>query len=131
MINLSADKPRVLAETFRVLCPGGRLGIRQVGQGNFLRAITPTTIVTITQLQPISVIFTLAASAGPRPVRELKGFKKVLLQPGESHEVSFDLSGPELGCYDGSGHWLVEPGKYQVWIAKDSASGDPAGFEVK
>jgi membrane fusion protein, multidrug efflux system len=42
---------------------GGRLGIRQVNQGNFLRAITPTTIVTITQLQPISVIFTLAASA--------------------------------------------------------------------
>jgi membrane fusion protein, multidrug efflux system len=41
----------------------GRLGIRQVDQGNFLRAITPTTIVTITQLQPISVIFTLAASA--------------------------------------------------------------------
>jgi multidrug efflux system membrane fusion protein len=42
---------------------GGRLGIRQVDQGNFLRAVTPTTIVTITQLQPISVIFSLAASA--------------------------------------------------------------------
>jgi multidrug efflux system membrane fusion protein len=41
----------------------GRLGIRQVDQGNYLRAITPTTIVTITQLQPISVIFTLSAVA--------------------------------------------------------------------
>lgn len=41
----------------------GRLGIRQVDQGNFLRAISPMTIVTITQLQPISVIFTPAASA--------------------------------------------------------------------
>jgi RND family efflux transporter MFP subunit len=42
---------------------GGRLGVRQVDQGNFLRALNPATIVTITQLQPISVIFTLSASA--------------------------------------------------------------------
>jgi len=42
---------------------GGRLGIRQVDQGNFIRAVTPTTLVTITQLQPISVIFTLASGA--------------------------------------------------------------------
>jgi membrane fusion protein, multidrug efflux system len=42
---------------------GGRLGIRQVDQGNFVHAVSPATIVTITQLQPISVIFTLAAAA--------------------------------------------------------------------
>src|SRR5437667_7240010 len=41
----------------------GRLGIRQVDQGNFLHATNPATIVTITQLQPISVVFTLAAAA--------------------------------------------------------------------
>ena len=41
----------------------GRLGIRQVDQGNYVRAVSPTTIVTVTQLQPISVIFTLAAVA--------------------------------------------------------------------
>jgi multidrug efflux system membrane fusion protein len=42
---------------------GGRLGIRQVDQGNFVHAVNPATIVTITQLQPISVVFTLAAAA--------------------------------------------------------------------
>jgi membrane fusion protein, multidrug efflux system len=41
----------------------GRVGIRQVDQGNFLHAADGTTIVTITQLQPISVIFTLPANA--------------------------------------------------------------------
>jgi multidrug efflux system membrane fusion protein len=41
----------------------GRLGIRQVDQGNFVHAVNPATIVTITQLQPISVVFTLAAAA--------------------------------------------------------------------
>jgi beta-glucosidase len=64
----------------------------------------------------------LAASAGPRPVRELKGFQKILLQPGESRDVAFSLSVNDLGYYDTRGNWLVEPGKYQLWLAKDSAS---------
>ena len=72
----------------------------------------------------------LAASAGPRPVRELKGFQKILLQPGESREVTFNLSANDLGYYDTRGDWLVEPGKYQLWLAKDSASGQPVDFEL-
>jgi membrane fusion protein, multidrug efflux system len=42
---------------------GGRVGIRQVDQGNFVRAGDRATLVTITQLKPISVVFTLAAAA--------------------------------------------------------------------
>jgi beta-glucosidase len=72
----------------------------------------------------------VAASAGPRPVRELKGFQKVLLQPGESRDVTFTISDKELGCCDTKGNWLVEPGKFQVWICKDSASGSPAECEL-
>jgi beta-glucosidase len=72
----------------------------------------------------------VAASAGPRPVRELKGFQKILLQSGESRDATFTLSGKELGYYDSKGNWLVEPGKYQLWISKDSASGEPAEFQV-
>jgi beta-glucosidase len=72
----------------------------------------------------------LAASAGPRPVRELKGFQKILLQPGETRDVSFTLSAKELGYYDMKGNWLVEPGKYQLWISADSASGEPASFDL-
>jgi beta-glucosidase len=72
----------------------------------------------------------LAASAGPRPVRELKGFQKVLLQPGESRDVTFTISGHELGYYDAKGRWIVEPGKFQIWIAKDSASGEPVNFSL-
>ena len=60
----------------------------------------------------------VAASAGPRPVRELKGFQKVLLQPGDSSDVNFTISSEELGYYDTKGRWLVEPGKFQVWIAR-------------
>jgi beta-glucosidase len=72
----------------------------------------------------------LACSAGARPVRELKGFQKIRLQPGESRDVEFKLSAHDLGCYDTRGNWLVEPGKYQLWIAQDSASGEPVEFEL-
>ena len=72
----------------------------------------------------------IVASAGPRPVRELKGFQKVRLQPGESRAVSFTISARELGYYDTAGHWLVEPGKFQLWLAMDSASGQPVDFEL-
>jgi multidrug efflux system membrane fusion protein len=41
----------------------GRVGIRQIDQGNFVRAGDRATLVTITQLKPISVVFTLAAAA--------------------------------------------------------------------
>ncbi|HLX68167.1 MAG TPA: glycoside hydrolase family 3 N-terminal domain-containing protein [Verrucomicrobiae bacterium] len=76
-------------------------------------------------------IRSLAASAGPRPVRELKGFQKVRLEPGESRDISFSISEPELGYYDSAGRWLVDPGKFQLWITKDSASGKPADFRVE
>ena len=58
----------------------------------------------------------------------MKGFRKVRLQPGESRDVTFTFSDKELGYYDTKGNWLVEPGKFQVWICKDSASGEPAEF---
>jgi beta-glucosidase len=71
-----------------------------------------------------------ACSAGPRPVRELKGFQKVLLQPDEMREVTFTLSPHDLGCYDTKGNWVVEPGKFQLWFSKDSISGEPVEFEL-
>jgi beta-glucosidase len=73
----------------------------------------------------------VAASAGPRPVRELKGFQKIRLDPGESRDVTFSISNKELGYFDTAGHWLVEPGKFQVWISKDSASGKPVDFQLE
>jgi beta-glucosidase len=73
----------------------------------------------------------LAFAAGSRPVRELKGFQKVLLQPGETRTVTFNLLPNELGFFDADGHWIVQPGEFQVWISSDSASGQPAQFALK
>jgi beta-glucosidase len=104
-----------------VMKPGGMLIAKVNLQNTGSRAGTEVVQLYIRDV---------AASAGPRPVRELKGFQKVLLQPGDSTEVAFAISGDELGYYDTKGNWLVEPGKFQVWICRDSASGNPAEFEL-
>lgn len=57
-----------------------------------------------------------------RPVRELKGIRKVLLRPGESRRVVFTLTDAELGFYDSALEWTVEPGAFTVLVG----GGDPA-----
>jgi beta-glucosidase len=66
-----------------------------------------------------------------RPVRELKGFQKVALGAGESKQVEFKLGREELAFWNIDMKNVVEPAKVQVWIARDSASGTPAEFEIK
>lgn len=56
-----------------------------------------------------------------RPPKELKGFDKVALKPGESKEVSFELKRQDLSFWDeDSSGWLAEPGKFEVMIGSSS-----------
>jgi beta-glucosidase len=50
-----------------------------------------------------------------RPARELRGFRRVTLKPGETTEVAFRISGEELRFWKDDG-WVVEPGTFQVWV---------------
>jgi beta-glucosidase len=72
-----------------------------------------------------------ACAAGARALRELKGFQRVTLQPGESKEVSFSLTAHDLGCWTAAGSWEVEPGKFGLVIAPDSASGKMVDFTLE
>jgi len=64
-----------------------------------------------------------------RPVRELKAFRKILLAPGASEEVSFELERGDLAFTHRDGQTFeAEPGTFDVWIAGSSALGEPASF---
>ncbi len=54
-----------------------------------------------------------------RPVRELKGFSKILLKRGESQKAVFELGSEELGFYNGKGKFCVEPGEFDIFIGGD------------
>lgn len=58
-----------------------------------------------------------------RPVRELKGFQRISLEPGESRRVSFTLHESDLAFWGPNGGYIVEPGRFQVWVAPHSAGG--------
>ncbi|MBA7701547.1 Beta-xylosidase [subsurface metagenome] len=65
-----------------------------------------------------------------RPVKELKGFKKILLQPGEKKKVMFELGPTHLSMLDINMKWTVEPGKFYGWVGPDSKRGLVGTFEV-
>ena len=66
-----------------------------------------------------------------RPVKELKGFQRVTLAPGEVQTVKFELPVSDLAFWNIDMEYVVEPGDFQLWIAGDSASGVPVGFTVR
>ncbi len=65
-----------------------------------------------------------------RPVRELKGFQRLELQPGETRRVTFTLTEEMLAFTRSDGSKGVEPGGFHVWIAPNSASGLRGEFRL-
>jgi beta-glucosidase len=70
------------------------------------------------------------ASSVTRPVRELKGFERVTLRPGERRRVSFTLGPEHLGFYDQRMRFTVEPGDFRVFVGTSSVGGLEDGFAV-
>lgn len=66
-----------------------------------------------------------------RPVKELKGFKKVSLKPGEKKKVIFRISTDQLAFYDHQMRFVVEPGSFKVMVGRSSEDIKLTGeFEV-
>lgn len=64
-----------------------------------------------------------------RPVKELAGFQRIALAPGESRRVSFTIT-PQALRFWGEDGWTVEPGELRVWIGPSSAEGLEDRFEL-
>ncbi len=65
-----------------------------------------------------------------RPVRELKGFQKVFLEPGQRRRVIFELTEADLAFYTASGEWEAEPGHFSVFVGNSSEADLEAAFEL-
>lgn len=70
------------------------------------------------------------AASRTRPVRELKGFERVTLQPGEKRRITFTLAPEHLGFYNREMRFMVEPGEFKVFVGNSSEGGLEASFEV-
>ncbi|MBN1313656.1 MAG: glycoside hydrolase family 3 C-terminal domain-containing protein [Anaerolineae bacterium] len=66
-----------------------------------------------------------------RPVRELKGFKRLPIQPGERRTLAFHVPASHLGFYDRQMNFVVEPGQVDVMVGSSSADIRASGsFEI-
>ena len=72
------------------------------------------------------------AASVTRPVKELKGFQRLMLQPGEKKRVEFTLTNEQLGFYNRQMRFVVEPGEFKVMVGSSSEDVDliETSFEV-
>ncbi len=66
-----------------------------------------------------------------RPIRELRGYKKISLEAGEEKTVSFEIDEDMLAFYTADGTYRAESGKFELWLTYDAESGKPVVFELE
>ncbi|WP_299534439.1 beta-glucosidase BglX [uncultured Herbaspirillum sp.] len=71
------------------------------------------------------------AASVVRPVKELKDFRKLMLQPGEEQEVQFSIDRKALSFYNAKLEYVAEPGEFQVQIGLDSKEVKTASFTLQ
>lgn len=72
------------------------------------------------------------AGRATRPVRELKGFQRVSLAPGERRTLTFTLGEAELKYWSSAERkWVVDPGVFDIWVGGDSRAEMHASFELR
>jgi beta-glucosidase len=63
-----------------------------------------------------------AFASVPRPIKELRGFQRIHLAPGQSRTVAFTLAGKDLAFWDVRSHaWRVEEGVFGIAVGASSA----------
>ena len=78
----------------------------------------------------VQIYVTDVAASVTRPVKQLRAFERVHVQPGASKTLSFTLGPADLGLLDGGMKWVVEPGEFRVTAGTSSEGGLTARFEV-
>jgi beta-glucosidase len=66
-----------------------------------------------------------------RPVKELKGFKRISLKPNEVKEVVFHLHTNQLGFHNQKMQYVTEPGDFRAWIGSDSEASLEISFKIE
>ncbi len=65
-----------------------------------------------------------------RPVKELKKFEKIFLKKEESKTLHFELNPEDLSFYNYENEWVIEPGKFELWIGNSSITENKIDFEI-
>ena len=103
--------------------PGCASLTMQAGEGSAVRV--PVTVKNTGSRRGAEVVELYVGQNDPhvlKAVRELKGFKKVFLDPGEEKTVEIEIPRADLAYFDADhGGWVVDPGQYTIYVGRSSA----------
>lgn len=106
-----------------------RLSAQQLREGE---KVTATVDVTNTgnaaATETVQLYIRDDAASSTRPVKELKGFKQITLEPGQTQTVEFEITPQMLGFYRHDLQWVVEPGSFTLYIGHDSQNENKIGL---
>lgn len=101
--------------------------------GNIQVSLTVKNTGTVAGKEIVQLYIGDEKASVPRPVKELKGFRKVELLPGEEKEVVFTITDNDLKFFDAAAHaWKAEPGRFKAYIAASATDvRSTVAFEYK
>ncbi|MEO6845098.1 MAG: beta-glucosidase BglX [Ginsengibacter sp.] len=104
----------------KTLKPGGKL----------TASVSITNTGTRSGMETVQLYTRQMVGSIARPVKELKGFQQITLQPGETKKVSFDISVNDLKFYNSDLKYVYESGAFKVFIGTNSADVKEADFTL-
>jgi beta-glucosidase len=109
-----------------------RLSAAEIGRDGELRvSVTLTNTGSRAGTEVVQLYVRDLVGSVTRPVKELKGFQKVALAPGQSREVAFTLKASDLAFYTAAGRWEAETGAFKVFVGGNSRDVKEAGFRLR
>lgn len=100
------------------------------GEKEITASVTVKNVSRCVGAEVVQLYIKDEAASAARPVKELKGFQKVWLKPGEEKEVSFQIKEEMLRFYDIDMQYQAEPGTFTVFIGGDSRTENQKKFRL-
>ena len=93
--------------------------------GQVTASVTVTNTGSVAGAEVVQLYIGDRVAKGVRPYKELRGFERITLAPGESREVSFTLDADRMGYYEPEHlQWTFEPGEVEVMIGRNARETD-------
>ena len=108
------------------------LSTTEVGKGGSLTAeVTVKNTGAVAGKEVVQMYIQDVVGSTTRPLRELKGFQKIALEPGESKTVTFEITPELMSHYNSNLEFVAEPGEFIVSVGTDSKTKNSASFILK
>jgi beta-glucosidase len=98
---------------------------------NLIATVTVTNTGSLAGEETAQLYIRDVVGSLTRPLKQLKGFQKLMLQPGESKTIRFTLNTSDLKFYNIANKYIYEPGDFKVMVGTNSQDVQTADFKVR